>query len=85
MDWPPYWEEATCAIDLRCAMLQAVEKLWGRSIRVPEMHGAVLQHVLEVHEVAVVHMLREVVGVVEVDDALVVRLDHLGGQQHAAP
>ena len=45
--------------------------------------GAVLQHVLEVHEVAVVHVLREVVGVVEVDDALVVGLHDLGGQQHA--
>ena len=40
-------------------------------------HRAVLQHVLEVHEVAVVHVLREVVGVVEVDDALVVSLHNV--------
>ena len=44
---------------------------------------AVLQHVLEVHEVAVVHVLGEVVRVVEVDDALVVSLHHLGGEQDA--
>ena len=44
---------------------------------------AVLQHVLEVDQVAVVHVLREVVGVVEVDDALLVRLDDVLRQQHA--
>ena len=46
-------------------------------------HGAVLQHVLEVDEVAVVHVLREVVRVVEVDDALVVGLHDVGGEQLA--
>ena len=44
---------------------------------------AVLQHVLKVHEVAVMHMLGEVIGVVEVDDALVVGLNDLGGKQDA--
>ena len=42
--------------------------------------GAVLEHILQVDQVAVVHMLREVVGVVEVDQALLVRLDDVGGQ-----
>ena len=37
-------------------------------------HSAVLQHVLEIHEVAVVHALRVVVHVVEMDDARLVRL-----------
>ena len=46
-------------------------------------HRAVLQHVLEVDEVAVVHVLREVVRVVEVDDALVVGLHDVGGEQLA--
>ena len=36
MDWPPYWLEATWAM-IWVAMLQAVEKLWGFSMRVPEM------------------------------------------------
>ena len=31
--------------------------------------GAVLQHILQVYEVAVVHVLCEVVGIMEVDDA----------------
>ena len=44
---------------------------------------AVLQHVLEIDEVTVVHVLREVVGIVEVDDAVVVRLDNLARQEHA--
>ena len=44
---------------------------------------AVLQHVLEIHEVAVVHVLGEIVGIMEMDDALVVGLDDLGGQEHA--
>ena len=46
-------------------------------------HGAVLQHVVEVDEVAVVHVLRVVVRVVEVNDALLVRLDDLGGEKIA--
>ena len=45
--------------------------------------GAVLQHVVEVDEVAVVHVLREVVRVVEVDDALLVGAYHLCWQQLA--
>ena len=57
------------------AMLQAVEKLCGRLDERAGDDRAVLQHVLQVDQVAVVHMLREVIGVVEVDDALVVRLD----------
>ena len=44
---------------------------------------AVLKHVLEVHEVAVVHVLGKVIGVVEVNDALVVGLHDLGRKQDA--
>ena len=47
----------------------------------PGDDGAVLQHVLQVHQVAVVHVLGEVVGVVEVDDALLMGLHDLLGQQ----
>ena len=43
--------------------------------------GAVFEHILQVHQVAVVHMLRVIVGVVEVDDALLVRLDDVLRQQ----
>ena len=46
-------------------------------------YRAVLQHILEVHEVAVVHMLSVVVRVVEVDYALVVRVDDLFGEKYA--
>ncbi len=45
--------------------------------------GAVLQHILEVHEVAVVHVLGIIVRVVEVDDALLMRLDDVLGQEDA--
>ena len=45
--------------------------------------GAVFEHILQIHKVAVVHMLRVIVGVVEVDDALLVRLDDVLGQQDA--
>ena len=44
---------------------------------------AVLQHILEIDQIAVVHVLGEVIRVVEVDDALVVRLDDVLRQQHA--
>ena len=43
---------------------------------------AVLEHVLEVDEVAVVHVLRKIVGVMEVDDAGLVRVDDLLRQEH---
>ena len=44
---------------------------------------AVLQHVLQIHKVAVVHVLGIIVRVVEVDDALLVRLDDVLGQEDA--
>ena len=47
----------------------------------PGDDGAVLQHVLQVHQVAVVHVLGEIVGVVEVNDALLMGLHNLLGQQ----
>ena len=37
-------------------------------------HGAVLQHILQVYKIAVVHMLCKIVGVMEVDDSLLIRL-----------
>ena len=46
--------------------------------------GAVLQHVLQVHQIAVVHVLGEVVGIVEVDDARLVGFHNVLGQQNAA-
>ena len=46
-------------------------------------HGAVLQHILQVDQIAVVHVLRKVVGIVEVDQALIVCLDDLRVQQQA--
>ena len=36
--------------------------------------GAVLQHVVQIDQVAVVHVLVKVVGIVEVDQALLMRL-----------
>ena len=46
--------------------------------------GTVFQHVFKVDKVAVVHMLGEVVGVMEVDDALVVCPHNILGEQHSA-
>ena len=45
--------------------------------------GAVLKHVLQIHQIAVVHVLGKVVGIVEVDQALIVCLDDLRVQQQA--
>ena len=45
--------------------------------------GAVLQHVLQIHQIAVMHMLGVVIRVVEVDDALVVGVHDVLGQQNA--
>ena len=83
MDWPPYWQLATWAM-IWVAMLQAVEKLCGPLDKRAGNDGAVLQHVFQVHEVAIVHVLREVVGIVEVDNAFVVGSHDFGRQQQAA-
>ncbi len=45
--------------------------------------GAVLEHIFQVDQVAVVHVLCEVVGIVEVDQTLLMRLDDLRVQQQA--
>ena len=46
--------------------------------------GAVLQHVFQVHQVAVVHVLGIVVGIVEMDDACLVGCHDVLGQQDPA-
>ena len=43
----------------------------------------VLEHVLQIDQIAVVHVLGEIIRVVEVDDALVVRVNNVLRQQHA--
>ena len=45
-------------------------------------NGSVLEHILEVYEVAVVHVLSKIVGIVEVDYALLVSLYDVGSEQH---
>ena len=46
-------------------------------------NGAVLEHILQVHQVTVMHMLGKVVRIVEVNQTLVVSIHDLLGQQHA--
>ncbi len=45
-------------------------------------NGAVLQHILEVYQVAVVHVLRKVVRIVEVNEALIVGCHYVGRKQY---
>ena len=45
-------------------------------------HRAVLQHVFKIYKIAVMHVLREIIGVVEVNDAFVVRGYNIFGQQN---
>ena len=45
--------------------------------------GTVLQHILQIHQVTVVHMLRIIIAVVEVDDAFPVGIYDVLGQQDA--
>ena len=46
-------------------------------------HGTVLQHILQVHQVAVVHVLGKVIAVMEVNNARLVSLHNILGQQNA--
>ena len=45
--------------------------------------GAVLEHIVQIDEVTVVHVLGKIVGVVEVDKAFLMRLNDLRVQQQA--
>ena len=60
----------------------------GKTVRLFDQRAgddrAVLQHVVQIDQIAVVHMLGIVIRVVEMDDALLVRLDDLARQQQAA-
>ena len=47
-------------------------------------HGAVLKHIFQIHEVAVVHVLRKIIRVVEMNNPLVVRRHDIFGQQNTA-
>ena len=62
--------------------MQAVEKLWGVSMRVPVMTVPFWQHVLQVDQVAVMHVLCKIIAVMEMDDTFVVCLNDILGQQH---
>ncbi len=44
-------------------------------------HGPVLKHVIQIHQVAVVHVLGEIIRVVKMDDPFLVGLDHLLGEE----
>ena len=46
-------------------------------------NSSVLQHIFQVDQIAVVHMLCEVVGVMKVDDSFLVRLDDVSREQQS--
>ena len=46
-------------------------------------NGAVLEHIIQIHEVAIVHMLSEVVRVMEVNEPFIMSVHDVGRQQHA--
>ena len=45
-------------------------------------HGSVLQHILQVYQVTVVHVLGKVIRIMEMDDPLLVRLHDILGKKH---
>ena len=47
-------------------------------------HGAVLQHILQVHQIAVVHMLGKVIRIMEVDNTGIMSIHDVLGQQNTA-
>jgi len=46
--------------------------------------GAVLQHILQVHQIAVMHVLSKIVRVMEMDDALLMGLNDIRRKQNPA-
>ena len=46
----------------------------------PADHRSVLQHVLQIDQITVVHMLRKIIRIMEMDDPLFVRLHNITRQ-----
>ncbi len=44
---------------------------------------AVLEHVLQIHQIAVVHVLRKIIGIMKMNNALFMCLYNVLGQQNA--
>ena len=69
--------------DLRCNITRG-----GKGMRFfderARNYGAVLQHIFKVYQIAVVHVLREIVRVVEMDQTLIVRFYDIARQQNSA-
>ena len=57
----------------------------GEALRLLDHHvtddRTVLQHIFQIHQTAVVHVLGEVIGIVEVDDALLVASTMCSGRR----
>ncbi len=47
-------------------------------------HGAVLQHIFQIHQAAVIHRLGEIIRIMEVDDAFLMCIDDIRRQQETA-
>ena len=69
--------------DLRCDIARR-----GKGMRLFDIgtrnHRSVLQHVFKVDKIAVVHMLREIIGVVKMNETFVVRFHDVEGQKNTA-
>ena len=66
------------------AMLQAVEKLCGLLDERAGDDRAVLQHILQIDQIAVVHVLGIIIRIMEMDDALLMGLNDIRRQQKPA-
>ena len=69
---PPYWELAICAIAC-VAILHAVEKLFGLVDHRLTDNRAVLEHILQIYQTAVMHMLCKIICIMEMNDSLLMR------------
>ena len=67
--------------NLRSDIASSREAMWTLNQSTGN-HRAVLQHVIEVEQVAVVHMLGIVISIVEMDNTRVVSLDDIFRQKH---
>lgn len=66
------------------AMLQAVEKAVGLRDKSTADNGTILQHILQIDQITVVHMLGKIIRVVKMDDALLMGLHDIRRKQNTA-
>ena len=73
------WRSVQCSVSQCCMQSKSSVRLFDH--RTAD-HSSILQHILKIDQAAVVHMLCKIIGIMEMNDPLLMRIVlHLAWQQ----